>query len=123
MRQGAEQQTTNGMSAEADSRRLDAEYKPFPTFAQWSKATVDTVRWDRYSAELQDHGKAPQEQLDRAHRIAIRAAAVDTGAIEGLYEVDRGFTFTVAMETFAWEAALQEKGEAIRSLIETQLNT
>ncbi len=40
---------------------------------------------------------------------------------EGLYEVDRGFTFTVAMETAAWEAALEKKGETARSLIEAQL--
>jgi Fic family protein len=107
---------------EVDSRQLDAAYKPFPTFAEWCKATVDKVRWDRYSADLQRLGKAPKEQLARAHGIALRAAAVDTGAIEGLYEVDRGFTFTVALQTAAWEAALAAKGEPAQSLIETQLN-
>ena len=36
-------------------------------------------------------------------RWPLRAAAVDTGAIEGLYKVDRGFTVTVAEEQPGWE--------------------
>lgn len=60
--------------------------------------------------------------LERARNIAKRAAALDTGAIEGLYEVDRGFTYTVAFETAAWEAALSQKGEHVRSLFEAQLH-
>src|SRR5439155_1802737 len=62
------------------------------------------------------------EVLGRAREIAKRAAALDTGAIEGLYEVDRGFTYTVAFETSAWEAALAQKGEYVRSLFEAQLH-
>jgi len=51
-----------------------------------------------------------------------RAAALDTGAIEGLYEVDRGFTYTVAFETAAWEVELAKKGENVRPLFEAQLH-
>ena len=46
---------------------------------------------------------------------------MDTGAIEGLYMVDRGFTMTVASQAFAWEHALEEKGEKVRELFEAQL--
>jgi len=46
---------------------------------------------------------------------------VDTGAIDGLYEVDRGFTFTVATQAAMWEAAVNEKGPEVRALIESQL--
>jgi hypothetical protein len=95
---------------EAAVRELDAAYKPFSTFVEWSRATVDNVRWDRYTALLNEHSKAPSEQTQPRGAIAVRAAAVDTGAIEGLYEVDRGFTFTVAMETAAWEAVVSQKG-------------
>ena len=52
----------------------------------------------------------------------MRAAAVDTGAIEGLYDVDRGFTFSVATQATAWQAAVLEKGENVRELIEAQLS-
>ena len=38
------------------------------------------------------------------------------------YDVDRGFTMTIAMEAAAWEAALDQRGQPVRSLIEAQLN-
>ncbi|MGH9563036.1 MAG: hypothetical protein ACRD3S_16410, partial [Terracidiphilus sp.] len=81
---------------------LDAAYKPFPTFKEWASHTsVDTARWDRYNAALQNRPDSSAEALRRAREVVKRAAALDTGAIEGLYEVDRGFTFTVAFETAA----------------------
>jgi Fic family protein len=104
-----------------DPRTADAAYKQFPSFARWSRAAVDTIRWDRYSALLAERQAASPEILRRAREIVKRAAALDTGAIEGLYEVDRGFTFTVATEAAMWEAALQQKGEKVRSLFESQL--
>ena len=102
---------------------LDAAYKPFPTFAEWaSRTSVDTVRWDRYNASLKERAGLSPEVLNRAREIAKRAAALDTGAIEGLYEVDRGFTYTVAFETAAWELELAKKGENVRPLFEAQLH-
>ena len=102
---------------------LDAAYKPFPTFKEWaSKTSVDTVRWDRYNTEIQKGPTASTEALRRAREVVKRAAALDTGAIEGLYEVDRGFTFSVAFETAAWELKLAEKGEQVRSLFEAQMH-
>src|ERR1039458_8399458 len=86
--------------AETNIHVLDAAYKPFPTFGEWAARTsVDSVRWDRYNASLKDRTRLSPEALNRAREIAKRAAALDTGAIEGLYEVDRGFTYTVAFET------------------------
>jgi len=103
---------------------LDAAYKPFPTFEEWAAHTsVDTVRWERYNASLKSRAQSlSPEVLDRARNVAKRAAALDTGAIEGLYEVDRGFTYTVAWETATWEAALAQKGEYVKSLFEAQLH-
>lgn len=37
-----------------------------------------------------------QEAADRAVEVASRYAAVDTGALEGLYTTNRGFTRTIA---------------------------
>src|SRR5437660_264733 len=82
----------------------------------------DTVRWERYNSLVRSRAGLSPEVLGRAREIAKRAAALDTGAIEGLYEVDRGFTYTVAFETSAWEAALAQKGEYVRSLFEAQLH-
>lgn len=104
-----------------DTRRADAQYRSFPSFGDWQSATVDTVRWDRYAQLLQRRGELTPELLARAREVAKRAAAVDTGAIEGLYEVDRGFTFSVAMQMATWEAQLDAKGGRVRSLIEAQL--
>ena len=105
-----------------DLRKADAAYKPFPSFAEWSaRCVVDTSRWDRYTAELKKRRESSGELLPRALEIVKRAAAVDTGAIEGLYETDRGFTFTVAMESAHWEAALEQKGPNVKALFESQL--
>ena len=102
---------------------LDAAYKPFPSFAEWvSRSSVDTVRWNRYKVALDDGAEHSSEAFQRAREVVKRAAALDTGAIEGLYEVDGGFTFTVAMETAAWEVELAKKGENVRPLFDAQLH-
>ena len=106
-----------------DVRRADAEYQSFPSFREWASSTsVDTVRWERYARLLRQRAELTPELLSRARNVAKRAAAVDTGAIEGLYEVDRGFTFSVAMQVAAWEAQLDAKGSRVRTLIEAQLS-
>ncbi len=51
----------------------------------------------------------------------LRAAAVDTGAIEGLYSTDRGFTLLVAQETISLDQAEVEKGAEFRRNFEAQL--
>jgi Fic family protein len=103
---------------------LDAAYKPFPSFKEWaSKASVDLDRWTRYVGSVERRAKAlSPDVLKRAQNVATRAAAIDTGAIEGLYEVDRGFTYTVAVEAAAWETILAAKGENVRPLFEAQLH-
>jgi Fic family protein len=53
--------------------------------------------------------------------VAVRAAALDTGAIEGLYNVDRGFTMTVAVQGLAWQQMVEERGAGVRELFEAQL--
>jgi Fic family protein len=106
-----------------DVRRADAAYRSFPSFMEWSSGTtIDPVRWDRYARLLQERRELTPELLARARDVAKRAAAVDTGAIEGLYEVDRGFTFSVAMQMATWEAQLDAKGQRVRAIIEAQLS-
>ena len=78
---------------------LDAAYQQFPPFERWLAGTsIDETRWSRYLGVIADLTRRLDAGVRRrAYEIVKRAAAIDTGAIEGLYEVDRGFTFTVAM--------------------------
>lgn len=105
-----------------DPLQADASYKPFPSFRDWSKATVDTGRWERYTTELNQLKNASPNMLKRALGVVELAAAVDTGALEGLYETDRGFTFSVAAQAAVWQTFVEEqKGPKVRALIESQL--
>jgi hypothetical protein len=71
---------------------------------------------------LEAPGAYPPARLKAAFRAVRRAAAVDTGAIEQLYPVERGFTFTIALEGALWESVLNKKQEDVRSLIQAQLD-
>ncbi|HEX3528596.1 MAG TPA: Fic family protein [Thermoanaerobaculia bacterium] len=104
-------------------RQADSLYQGFPDFSAWPAPKEDDLQhWGRFASRLEEMRKrATPEALRNSVEIAVRAAAMDTGAIEGLYTVDRGFTMTVATQAFAWEHALEEKGEAVRELFEAQL--
>jgi Fic family protein len=104
-------------------RQADSLYQGYPDFADWPAPTEDDLGlWDRFASRLQEmRENATPEALRKSVEVAVRAAAMDTGAIEGLYMVDRGFTMTVATQAIAWEHALDEKGENVRALFEAQL--
>ncbi|HEX3553627.1 MAG TPA: Fic family protein [Thermoanaerobaculia bacterium] len=104
-------------------RQADSLYQSFPDFSAWPAPKEDDLQlWDRFASLLKETRKqATPEALRNAVEVAVRAAAIDTGAIEGLYTVDRGFTMTVATQALAWEHALGEKGEKVRELFEAQL--
>ncbi|HVT15055.1 MAG TPA: Fic family protein [Thermoanaerobaculia bacterium] len=109
--------------ASAEISAIDALYRGLPDFAAWGRlGPALRELWERFSAELieSSEGKG-KEQFDRAVNVAVRAAAMDTGALEGLYEVDRGFTMSVALQAFAWQQALAERGEEVRALFEAHL--
>jgi Fic family protein len=101
----------------------DALYRGFPDFAAWGPlAPEDAELWHRFAASLEERRRAATpEALKHAVDVAVRAAALDTGAIEGLYDVDRGFTMTVAVQGLAWEQMIEERGAGVRELFEAQL--
>jgi Fic family protein len=103
--------------------QADRLYRGFPNFAAWGELSpADADLWDRFAASLEERRKsATPEALQAAVEVAIRAAALDTGAIEGLYTTDRGFTMTVALQGLAWEQAIEERGAGVRKLFEAQL--
>lgn len=80
---------------------------------------------DAWSYALRDLAQetAPQStQRNEAALAAVtRAAALNTGALEGLYSIDDGMTLTVASQAFALDSAGRLDGE-IRPFFEAQLN-
>ncbi len=101
---------------------LDKSYKTFPTFSEWTISTsTNQSLWERKLETVKKLKELDPSVLTRARDVATRAAAIDTGAIEGLYEVDRGFTYTVAVESGAWEAVINSKGKEFKVMFEAQL--
>lgn len=99
-----------------------ASYQPFPALADWSGVAVDLSIFDGYASVLDDLRSRPDSgPLTRAVEFATRAAAIDTGAIEGLYEVDRGFTMTVARGVAAWEKVIAAREPVVRRSFEDAL--
>ncbi|HKH44099.1 MAG TPA: Fic family protein [Thermoanaerobaculia bacterium] len=102
----------------------DSLYRGFPDFASWEGLPPEDVDlWSRFAASLErQREEARPEALKASVGVALRAAALDTGAIEGLYTVDRGFTMTVAVQGLAWEQMIEERGAGVRELFEAQLS-
>jgi len=102
---------------------IEKPYRGFPPFADWPELTAEEIDlWDLYAGELDERRQAARtEDFERAVEVAVRAAAVDTAAIEGLYQVDRGFTMTVATQAAAWQQAFDQRGEEARRHFEAQL--
>jgi hypothetical protein len=97
-------------------------YQPFPSFTEWAGVTVDESSFAGYASVLDELRSRPDGQpLTRAVAVATRAAAIDTGAIEGLYEVDRGFTMTVARGVAAWEKVIAAREPVVRRSFEDAL--
>jgi Fic family protein len=115
------EETFSPLSA-AELAEIDARYVPFPSFSAWPKELGDAARWDTSREEFRATAEeATEADLRRALEIAQRAAAFDTGAIEGLYSTNRGLTFTVAEQTALWEQMVEEQGPNARALFEAQL--
>jgi Fic family protein len=101
---------------------LDAAYKPFPSFAEWPANPPRPDMWDAALRGLEAaRASASEGDIDRASGTAMRAAAFDTGAIEQLYETDRGLTITVATQAAAWEAIVNERAPNALALFQAQL--
>lgn len=103
---------------------VEQGYRSFANADAWPTVIAEPDVWEDVGAEL---GKLRQQAdpaaFNRAVRLAMRFAAVDTGAIEGLYSAERGFTLTVATQAAASDRALSEAGDLARELIEAQLQT
>jgi hypothetical protein len=93
-------------------------YRSFPSFSEWSRIGYDDSLFQRYEEQLIAARDGVESELfSGVLERAMRWAAVDTGALESLYEVDRGFTFTVALGAAAWATIEQLKGPAVARAI------
>jgi Fic family protein len=101
----------------------EGHYEPFPSFVEFRlRADADLTVLDRFEATFrQTAAGASEEVLAAAVERATKVAAIDTGAIEGLYEVERGFTITVASQAAAWDSIHLEKGEKVQRAIHDAL--
>jgi Fic family protein len=106
----------------AELADIDAQYVPFPSFSEWPTIVPRKELWDRdYERFMKVSAEASGEDLRTAQQIALRTAAFDTGAIEGLYPTDRGLTFTVATQAAAWEQEVEDRDSNALRLFEAQL--
>ena len=101
---------------------LDAKYKPFPSFLEWPRAVLREDLWAADREKFQEVARqADHKDVAKAQEVALRTAAFDTGAIEGLYPTDRGLTFTVATQAATWEQEVLERHSDALDLFKAQL--
>jgi Fic family protein len=106
-----------------NSGPLTRPYKPFPTFEEWLSTPFSPRTFDEYASQLEYmRAHSTVEDLSGAVEVATRWAAIDTGAIEGLYEVERGFTITMAVSSALLENIHAAKGEAVARSVEDALD-
>ncbi|MBD8031098.1 Fic family protein [Corynebacterium gallinarum] len=97
-------------------------YRPFPSFDKWKQLEVSLQDVSQSSRRLAEVKKgASSSSFEAALERTKRAAAVDTNAIEGVFQTDRGFTRTVAFQLEAWERQMEEKGKHVRPAFEDAL--
>jgi len=116
-------QQSEGSASSSDLiAAADALYKPVSDFSTWAVLKVDRKWWDHHVDAFHDarNGLDPA-LLKRARTLITQFAAVETGALENLYDLDSGFTITAATETAAFAAALEQQESTKRSYIEAQL--
>jgi len=96
-------------------------YEPFTPFSAWADVPAGNA-WAEFLAELDRmRESATAEDLQAALDVALRSAALESGAIEGLYPTSRGVTRTVALQGAMWEAELDKLGGDVRGHFEAQL--
>jgi hypothetical protein len=101
---------------------LQPRYVPFPSFSQWLSQPATTVGFDAVSSIVDELNSKPAETRREALDVVRRVAALETGAIEGLYPSDRGLTITAAAGIAILEGIAIKHGEAARSYLAAALD-
>ncbi|MFH1851164.1 MAG: Fic family protein [Candidatus Neomarinimicrobiota bacterium] len=103
-------------------KKADLAYKGFPSFSKVHRASIDLNKWQNNIDRLTSVQDSSPEIIENARKIVRRYAAIETGAIEKLYEVDRGFTWSVAAELAEFQKLLSQKKPETCGLIDAQLD-
>lgn len=83
----------------------ELNYLGFPDIGAWIGATsASDASWDAARQRVLDLRKGDPEAFSRAGHAVARAAALDSGALENLYETDIGFTMSVALQVAATDS-------------------
>ncbi|CAN5922429.1 Fic family protein [soil metagenome] len=79
-------------------------YVPLPAFDAWIDLAVNSPLWDEYATRLEAHrSSASAEARSLGVRRSMLAAALNTGAIEGLHHAGRRLTVTVIEHALDWQ--------------------
>src|SRR4029077_16408720 len=106
----------------SELKALEAKHRPVAAFSEVQPWSIDEALWQRRLAAFEAKRQEVSEATsDKAVEMALRAAAVDTGAKEGLYPTDRGMTASIAEEEPGWQKLLTEKGPQVLPTFEAQL--
>jgi Fic family protein len=97
------------------------EYGGLPSLDDWPAVATDVELWDRHLERLRQARVAAGGRVVDVLETAIRAAAADSGAIEGLYAITAGVTRQVAEQRDDWRSALAEGGAIAPALFDAQL--
>ena len=104
------------------SAAADALYQPVRTFSEWADRITSSALFNDYVAQWEAaKSSATLAEVEATLDYALRSAALETGAIEGLYQTTRGVTLAVAMQAAAWQTKLDELGDHVRGHFEAQL--
>lgn len=97
-------------------------YSPIAKFDSWKSLTAGES-YRSYLALLDDarENASPQE-VESIRQTTIREAALESGAIEGLYATNRGVTETIATLGASWEMDLQDLGPDAPALFRAQMD-
>lgn len=89
----------------ADLFAHDASYRAFDEFDTWTSIRVAEEVWNRYYDRLRKTRESEENLIDPESELkrSFLAAAVNTGAIEGLHNADRGLTLSVIEHAIDWE--------------------
>ena len=90
----------------AELAALEASYEPFRGAAAWRRVHVDNSRWTRYAHILarQVGAAGADAWLDVQDRL-FRAAALESGALDGLFPANPELTTTVLSSSVSLPAA------------------
>ena len=98
----------------------EQNYIPFPPIHAWVEETIEFSA-DAVQTAVEGMRDVALPVREAAVKAVRDAAAIETGAIEKLYELDRGITITAAVQSAQLEAALAKHDQRARSLIAAQM--